>query len=187
MVASIGQADDTALVSNDLHQLQMLLDLSLLYCKKHQVQLSASKTKLLVYDKQESMYVKYAKLISPLHIDKTPIPFASSAEHVGVLRSVNGNLSHIHQRIVSHKRSLAQILSMGMAKRHKASPIASLRAELIFCTPVLFSGMASLSLTKSEVDILAQHVKENTEKLLKPQLLWFSSWPAGFLMKLSYT
>ena len=43
-VASVGQDDDTALLSNDLHPLQCLLDLALLYCEKHQVQLSAGKT-----------------------------------------------------------------------------------------------------------------------------------------------
>ena len=36
-VACVGQAYDTVLVSNDLHQLKMLLDLSLQYCQKHQV------------------------------------------------------------------------------------------------------------------------------------------------------
>ena len=118
-VASVGQADDTALISNDINQLQCLLNLSLLYCQKHQVQLSASKTKLLVFSKHESDYVKYAKLLSPLHIGNTPIPFASTAEHVGVLRSVSGNLPHIHQRMVNHKRSLAKILSMGLSKRHE--------------------------------------------------------------------
>ena len=166
-VASVGQADDTALISNDISQLQCLLNLTLIYCQKHQVQLSASKTKLLVFSKQETDYVKYAKLLSPLHIGNTPIPFASTAEHVGVLRSVSGNLPHIHQRMVNHKRSLAKILSMGLSKRHRANPIASLRAETVFSTPVLFSGVASLFLTKSESDILAQHVKENTESLLK--------------------
>ena len=54
-----------------------------------------------------------------------------------------------------------------MSKRHRANPIASLRAETVFSTPVLFSGMASLFLSKTESDILSQHVKENTESLLK--------------------
>ena len=62
-VASVGQADDTALVSNDFHQLQCLLDLSLAYCAKHQVLLSAGKTKLLVFSKSETDYVKYAKIL----------------------------------------------------------------------------------------------------------------------------
>ena len=56
---------------------------------------------------------------------------------------------------------------MGLSKGHRANPVASLRAESIFSAPVLFSGMASLYLTKSESDLLAQHVKENTEQLLK--------------------
>ena len=56
---------------------------------------------------------------------------------------------------------------MGMAKRHRANPLASLRAETIFSTPVLYSGMASLLLTKSEIDILSRHVKVTTENLLK--------------------
>ena len=166
-VASVGQADDTALISNDIHQLQHLLDLVLIYCQKHQVLLSTEKTKLLLFCNKETDYTKYTKLISPLHIGDKPIKFVDTAEHVGVLRSVSGNLPHIHQRIVNHKRSLGQVLSMGMSRRHRANPIASLRAETIFATPVLFSGTASLFISKSESDIIALHVKETTEKLLK--------------------
>ena len=166
-MASLGQADDMALVSNDIQQLQHLLNLSLIYCKKHQVQLSAEKTKLLLYSETETDYTKYARLLSPLPIDDTPIPFTDTAEHVGVLRSVSGNMPHILQRIICHKRALGQILSMGMSRRHRANLIATLRGENIFVSPVLFSGIASLILTKPESDILAQHVKVTTEKLLK--------------------
>ena len=109
-VASVGQADDMALVSNNIQQLQHFLNLFLIYCKK---QLSAEKTKLLLYSKTETDYTKNARLLSPLHIDDTPIPFADTAEHVGVLRLVSGSLLHILQRIVYHKRVLVQILSMG--------------------------------------------------------------------------
>ena len=148
-VAGVGQADDTGFLSNDILQLQHLLNLFLLYCKKQQVQLSAAKTKLLVFFRHETDYVKYVKLLSPLQIGDVPIEFVNTAEHVGVLRSVSGNLPHIHQRIVNHKGSLAKILSMGMSRRHRANPIAALRAENIFATPILFSGMASLFITKA--------------------------------------
>ena len=166
-VAAIGQADDTALLSNDLHQLQCLLDLSISYCEKHQVQLSTSKTKLLVFTKKNTDYVKYSRLLSPLHIGKDVIPFSSTAEHVGVLRSTGGNLPHILNRISSHKRALGQILRMGMSRQHRANPIAVLRAETVFTTPVLMSGVASLLLSKTEADTLFLHIKETTESLLK--------------------
>ena len=107
-VAAIGLADDTALVSNDISQLQHLLQLTLNYCQEYQVQLSAVKTKLLIYSATDSDYVKYCKLLSPLHIGTTRIPATDSAEHVGVLRSVTGNLPHIQQRIIAHRRALVQ-------------------------------------------------------------------------------
>ena len=56
---------------------------------------------------------------------------------------------------------------MGLSRRHRANPIAALRAENIFSTPVLYSGIASLYLTKSEIATLAQHLKETTQNILK--------------------
>ena len=61
-VAAVGQADDSGLCSDDMHQLQFLLKLSLNYCSKYQVELSASKTKLLVFSPKNSDYADYASL-----------------------------------------------------------------------------------------------------------------------------
>ena len=105
-VAADGQADDSALCSNDIHQLQYLTNLSLNYCSKYQVELSASKTKLLVFSSKETDYTRYCKLISPIQMGATNIEFVSTAEHVGIIRSTSGNLPHIQQRICSHKRAL---------------------------------------------------------------------------------
>ena len=95
------------------------------------------------------------------------IPFVDTAEHVGVTRAIQGNLPHIHKKIVSHRKALCAILSAGLARRHRANPLASLRAERIFGAPVLFSGMCALILQKSETDILESHVKQTVEGLLK--------------------
>ena len=54
-----------------------------------------------------------------------------------------------------------------MTRKHGANPLASLRAEFIFGLPVLFSGTAALILNKSEIDIIAHHVKETIQNLLK--------------------
>ena len=166
-VAAIGQADDSALVSHDLTSLQHLLSLSLEYCREYQVQLSTSKTKLLCYSSENSDYIKYAKLINPMHIEDETIPFSDTAEHVGVIRSPGGNLPHIHQRLVSHKKALGAILFTGMSRRHRANPLAAIRAEKIFGSPVLFSGLPSLILSKGEIELISAHVKQTLEGLLK--------------------
>ena len=155
------------MIRRTLQLSNFLLQLTNDFCRKYQVQLSVGKTKLLMYSRRETDYTKYAKMLSPIHIGETPIPFVNTAEHVGVLRAVSDNLPYIYQRISYHKKAL----SMGMARKHRANPIASLRAEIVFATPVLYSGMASLLLSRSEIDILAQHVKKkNISKLTQTSL-----------------
>ena len=166
-VAAVGQADDSALCSNDIHQLQFLLNLTMNYCAKYQVELSASKTKLLIFNSKDTVYTKYCRLVSPIHMGSTDIKFVNTAEHVGIIRSTSGNLPHIQQRIASHKKNLGSILYAGMSRRHRANPLSSLRAEKTFCLPVLFSGIGALILTKPEKDILSFYVKSTTENLLK--------------------
>ena len=55
-VSDIGQADDVALISNDLHSLQCLLDLSLFYCQKYHVSLSPVKTKPKAFSNKRSEF-----------------------------------------------------------------------------------------------------------------------------------
>ena len=168
-VAAIGQADDTALAADNPHHLQLLLDLSTEYCKKYEVKQSTSKTKLLLFPplKGESEYIKYYEALAPIHMNNTTVPFSDTAEHVGVIRSVSGNLPHIHSRTAAHRKALAGILSAGLARRHRANPLASLRAEKVFGEPVLFSGVAPLILSKSEVNIIDLHVKNTVQSLLR--------------------
>ena len=47
VVSAVGQADDAALLSNDLQKLKHILELVLNFCHKFNIHLSTSKTKLL--------------------------------------------------------------------------------------------------------------------------------------------
>ena len=89
VVSAIGQADDTALISNDISKLFHILQLVLTYCQKYNVQLSTSKTKLLMIPPARNPYFV---LNNPIQIDGQIIEFTDQAEHVGVVRSSQGNL-----------------------------------------------------------------------------------------------
>ena len=69
--------------------------------------------------------------------------------------------------MVNHKKALNSILFTGMSRRHRANPLSSIRANTIYGIPVLFSGLASLILKKSEIDIINAHVKDVLQGLLK--------------------
>ena len=168
VVSAIGQADDVALLSNDLHALQALLDLSLFFCQKYHVSLSPGKTKLQVYcSKGSQLEASIAKLTSCINITGDPIKFVEEAEHVGILRSVDGNLPHILSRFTAYRKSLFRIFPAGLAKGHRANPAIILSANSVYGFPVLFSGIASLVLTTTEVGILDQFVKVKLQRLQK--------------------
>ena len=83
-------------------------------------------------------------MVSPITINNIPIEFSSSAEHVGIIRSSEGNLPHLLGRISSHRKALFSVIPAGLSKRNNANPSATLRVEKTFALPVLISGVASL-------------------------------------------
>ena len=168
VVSSIGQADDVVLVSNDIHALQCLLDLSLQYCLKHHVSLRAEKTKLQVFsDKKSSMSAYYGSIVSSISFGGQKIEFEDEAEHVGLIRSTSGNLVHISNRFIAHKKCLAAVLPVGLARRHRANPAASIRIHSCYATPVLLSWLPSLVMNSSEVKMVDSYLKVTQQNLLK--------------------
>ena len=70
----------------------------------------AAKTKLIVMcNPKHELLVRYAKLTNRIVIDGTPVDFTSEAEHVGVIRSIHGNMQNILNRIASYKKALASV------------------------------------------------------------------------------
>ena len=166
VLSSSGFADDTKLASNSLSKVGCLLHLTNEYCKDYHVDLVAEKTKLLAFvPPGQELEVYYQSLTSPLYLNGHKINFSSSAEHLGVLRSVDGNMPNILSRISAHTRALMSILPTGMAHCHRGNPAASLRLEKLYGTPVLLSGLASLVLNVSEASAIHQHHKLNLQRL----------------------
>ena len=168
VISAIGQADDIVLISNCLHSLQNLLKLSLAFCKKNHIELCIGKTKLLAIGSPSMKFsIDYYKLTSPVNINGLKIPFSTGAEHVGILRNEGGNLPHIMAGVKAHQEALNAILHTGAARAHRGNPAASLKIWKLYALPVLMKGLGSLVLLQSEITIIAQHIKETQEKLMR--------------------
>ena len=166
ILSSIGQADDTVLISDCLIKLYCLLHLAIEYCQKYHVELVPEKTKLLAFvPKSLSSEADIQMICNPLSLDGYKIPFSSSAEHVGILRSVEGNMPNILDRITSHKNSLRAILPSGLALGHRGNPAASLHLERLYACPVLLSGLSDIVLSNLEVSAIHHHYKVHLERL----------------------
>ena len=110
--------------------------------------------------------VEYLKKFSPVKLNGVKIKFKSNTEHVGIVRSVSGNLPNILQRISSHKAAIGAVLSNGLAKHHRANQAARLKVEKMYGTPVLLSGLGSLVLKKSEQLVISNHHRKTLSNLL---------------------
>ena len=130
------------------------------------MQLSSEKTKLLAYAKKDmAAYFEYWKYVNPIEVNGTNIKFSETAENVGVVRSVTGNLPSLLACITSHKRALGSVLHAGLARSHRANPSASLRIQQLYANPVLFSDIGSLVLSDQEIFVVSQHHKQTISYL----------------------
>ena len=192
--ASIGQADDVCLVSDDPHRLQCLLQLALEYASEYHVEMVAEKTKLLCFSPRgQDISSYYLKVTSPISMFGSKVEFSDQAEHVGILRSTEaGNLANILGRQAAHNRALYSVLPAGLARGHHGNPAAATRVEKLYAGPVLLSGLASLVLSKTELDSIDHHYKVSLESLQRlykgtptPVVLFMAgSLPASALLHL---
>ena len=104
-ISAIGQADDTLSISNDIFALSYLLALTMIFCQKYLVQLSAEKTRLQVFSAVRTRTEPEFPHTNPININGLQIPFSGQAEHIGILRSPHGNLPAIMTRLTAHKTS----------------------------------------------------------------------------------
>ena len=105
------------------------------------------------------------KSLNPIKVNEKTIEFTDTAEHVRMLRSVNGNLPTILERFTAHRKALAGVLHTGVARSHRGNPAASLRILQTYGNPVLFSGLAPLVLSKQEILTIDQHHKDTLRSM----------------------
>ena len=126
-----------------------------------------TKAKRCICPQSGGISVDYAKTVSPISISGTPIAFSNSAEHVGIVRSIEGNLPNILERLSAHKRAVFSVLSAGLGRGQSGNPAASLRVERLYGIPVMLSGLATMVLSKTELAMIDTHFKIHIERLLK--------------------
>ena len=168
VIAAVGQADDVILLAPSPYRLQLLVMLTEEYCQKYRVKLEPGKTKLLAYCPPKLSYkVDLAMNSQQITINKTKIQRVSEVEHVGVLRHTAGNLPHIANRVAKHKKAIQALLPTGLARRHRGNPAVSVKLSQLYGVPVLLNGVASLVLTKKELEILDGHYLTTLQGLLR--------------------
>ena len=81
-ISCVGQADDSVLLSSDIHQLSHLLRLTMAYCSKYMVEMTPEKTKLQVFTPpsfhQYTTYIKAINYLASLWPSQKPLNMLAS-------------------------------------------------------------------------------------------------------------
>ena len=125
---------------------------------------------------------------NPIKINDQTIPYADTAEHVGLVRSSQGNLVTLHSRFIAHRKAVAGVLHTGVARGHRGNPAVGLKVHQLYGTPVLLSGIAPLVLLKQELSLVEKHycgilrcllrLPINTPRSVVYFLTWCGSCPS---------
>jgi len=130
-----------------------------------------SNTKILVINPKPSKH-PLADPISPdtiWMVDGTPMQVFSQATYLGVVKTcdLTSNSHVVMFRIAAHSRSFYIVLNLGLAKNQHTPPSTSLRIESVYSSPGLYSGLATLILTKQEISTLGVYTRKILRQILK--------------------
>ena len=132
------------------------------------MELVPEKTQLIVFPHHNDLAVRASKSSINLSLNGITLVPSEEVSHLGVQRSeVPTNVCSILDRISAHRKQLHSLLPDGVALPHGGNPASNLKVDSIYCLPVLLSGLASLLLSKSEVNKLNQCYKTNLTRLMK--------------------
>ena len=168
-ISCISPADDAVLLSCSLVNLKLLLHLTVVYCKKYDVELVADKTHLVAFTSGHvDEETELAMHSLPIMLNEKRLSFSDEATHLGVLRSAStSNMPHLMSRLSAHRKVLFSLLPAGLARRHNANPYAGLKIESMYALPVLMSGISTLVLKKSEYNVVMRHHKDSLKRIMK--------------------
>ena len=147
VISGVGQADDIALLSNDIYNLFNILFLTLSFCKKFNVELCPDKTKLLMISREsDKQFIPF----NPISINGKDIPFSKQAEHVGVIRSCEGNMPNLVHRFSAHRKALRANLPCGTPRSHRGNDAACVKIVKLYA---LFVSFCLVLLAKSLITL----------------------------------
>ena len=109
-ISAKGQADDTALFSNDLFSLNLLASLSDQYAARSNKSFVLDKTKLVAFVNNKLKNIPPIEVVlNPVSLSNTQILLSKKAEHIRVIRESSNIFPHILNRITAHKKASSLI------------------------------------------------------------------------------
>ena len=151
-------ADDIAFISNNEHELQIMLNVIDRYAKEHHYKIHPTKTEIIDCSKIKTDY--------NWTMDGKKVKTTDCSEHLGVKRTDGSeNNFNVKDRIQTARRTRYALMGSGVHGTNGLNPEISYQIYRTYVIPRLIYGLEVLPLTKSNLEDLEKFHRKNLRHL----------------------
>ena len=156
-------ADDTAIVSDCLYQLQVALYVCESFARKEHFDYSLTKTRILVYNRPK---VNQDNAILTWDLEGKEIQHSVEQEHLGIIRNTSSYQDKLAEdRIKKGRRTLYSLMGTGVHGLNGLNPRTSSKMWKIYVLPQMLFGLEVTNNPTSEIKKIEQFQRETMKQL----------------------
>lgn len=157
-VGAVMVADDLALVSSSVMEMQAALLIAETDAAREKYTYNVDKTKTLAIN---------ASAAQDFVLNGKPLGNSTCEKHLGIKRnSLNSNSDTIEARITDARRTAYSLMGAGLCGLNGCGPEAAIRLYTTYVLPVLLYGLEALVLQDKELSILEHFHRRNLRHIL---------------------
>ncbi|CAG2225506.1 unnamed protein product [Mytilus edulis] len=137
-INAVACADDVAIVSENPHELQYLVNIAAQYSEDHHYLLQPQKS--VVIQVQPSNRKKSEDPVR-IFINNNAMPISDKSPHLGILRSTTTQDATVEQNITKSRRAAYSLMSAGMHGENGLDPSIAIQLFKTFVQPILTYGL----------------------------------------------
>ncbi|CAC5426741.1 unnamed protein product [Mytilus coruscus] len=150
LINAVACADDVAIVSENPHDLQYLVNIAAQYSEDHHYLLQPLKSVLLQVQPSNRKKPEDPVCIS---INNNTMPVTDRSPHLGILRSTTSQKTQdatVEQNITKSRRAAYSLMSAGMHGENGLDPSTAIQLFRTFVQPILTYGLEVILPTSEE-------------------------------------
>ena len=155
-------ADDLALLSDNILELQIMTDIVNRHAKQDRVTIHPEKSNAVVLSKSSS----FKRDSFMLNLDDRNIPLVPNTTHLGILRAeTNENIANIDERLKLARRTLYSLIGTGVHGSNGINPKVSYKIYQCYVIPRMLYGLEVIPINDSQMENLLKFHLQSLKRI----------------------
>lgn len=144
-------ADDMLIMSSNMYDLQVLLNMVVDYANKEHYIIHPEKSMIIPFNVKSHKQLEFFLEDKPWILNDEKLPVTTEMTHIGIQRDVNGIQPCIDKRLSSGRKAMYGLMGTGAHGKNGLPFKTSLHLYRTFVLPVMIYGLECLTLSKKNI------------------------------------